>query len=296
MRRRALAMMWSAALLLAAQPSVAAEAGGRVALVIGIGAYVHAGRLANPANDARDVAAALRELGFAVTEAIDLDRRALDATLRDFAHRIAAADVALVFYAGHGLQVAGQNYLLPVDARLTSARDLDFEAVGLELILRQLETGRDGKASLVFLDACRDNPLARNLARAMGVRGDAFARGLAPVQSGAGTFIAFSTQPGNVARDGPGRNSPFAAALVAHMRRSAKGLGAMMIDVRRDVMVATGNAQVPWDHSALTAEFHFRPAAGLATGSITPAAEATRRQERTRRLDEELGHPAPARR
>ncbi len=282
-----------AALLLAVQPPASAQGGGRAALVIGMGAYVYAGRLPNPANDARDVGAALRELGFAVTEAVDLDRRALDEAIRDFARRIAGADAALVFYAGHGLQVAGQNYLLPIDAKLSSARDLDFEAISLDLVLRQLESGRDGKASLVFLDACRDNPLARNLARAMGVRSEAFARGLAPVQAGAGTFIAFSTQPGNVARDGTGRNSPFAAALLVHMHTTAKGLGAMMIEVRRDVMSATGNAQVPWDHSALTAEFYFQPAGGLVSGTFAPATEATRQQERTRRLDEELGRPAP---
>src|SRR6185436_7165866 len=127
----------------------------------------------------------------------------------------------------------------------------------------------------------------------MGVRSDAFPRGLAPVQSGAGMFIAFSTQPGNVAYDGQGRNSPFAAALLRHIRTGGRGLNALMMDVRKDVMAATRSRQVPWEHSALTEEFQFRSTGGLTTGSIPPSSQPTaddaRREERTRRLDEELG-------
>ncbi len=268
-----------------------------MALVVGMSGYRNAPALKNPANDAKDLAGALRELGFAVTEAADLDKLRLDEAVRTFARGIAGADAALVFFAGHGVQVAGQNYLLPIDAKLESERDLDFETVRLEFILRQLETGRDGKVSIVMLDACRDNPLARNLARSMGVRSDAFPRGLAPVQSGAGMFIAFSTQPGNVALDGQGRNSPFAAALLRNIRTGGKGLNALMIDVRKDVMAATRNAQVPWDHSALTEDFQFLPASRLTTGSvpsaIPPTAEDRRREERARRLEEELGRPLP---
>jgi uncharacterized caspase-like protein len=285
----------TAAVVLLAAPYVAAHAGGRVALVIGMSGYRHAPSLKNPANDAKDVSTALRELGFAVTEAVDLDKRSLDEAVRAFAHRIAGADAALMFFGGHGLQVAGQNYLLPVDAKLESERDLDFETVRLEFILRQMESGRDGKISIVMIDACRDNPLARNLARSMGVRSDAFPRGLAPVQSGAGMFVAFSTQPGNVAYDGQGRNSPFAAALLRNIRTDGRGLNALMIDVRKDVMSATGGRQVPWEHSALTEEFRFQSPAGITTGSIPSSAPSTaedaRREERTRRLDEELGRP-----
>src|SRR3990172_10397277 len=188
------------AILLAALISLpaAAHAASRVALVIGNSAYRHTPRLINPLNDAKDIAAALSRLGFDVIEAIDLDKRALDDALRAFANRSAVADTALVFYAGHGLQASGQNYLLPVDAKLESERDLDFETIRLDVILRQLDTGRDGKTSLVFLDACRDNPLARNLARAMGVR--SIEGGLAPVQSGAGVVLAFSTPPRNTPR------------------------------------------------------------------------------------------------
>jgi uncharacterized caspase-like protein len=295
MRSRLLAA--TIALIVLAVPCLA-HAGGRVALVVGMSGYRYAASLTNPANDGRDLAATLRELGFAVTEAADLDKRQLDEAIRAFAGRIADADAALLYYAGHGLQVTGQNYLLPIDAKLANERDLDFETVRLEFILRQMETGRDGKVSIVMLDACRDNPLARNLARSMGVRSEAFPRGLAAVQSGAGMFVAFPTQPGNVAYDGQGRNSPFAAALLRHIRAANKGLNALMIDVRKDVMAATRNAQVPWDHSALTEDFQFQPASRLTTGSVPSSAPTTaedmRRQERIRRLDEELGRRPPA--
>jgi uncharacterized caspase-like protein len=290
MWRRLLTVLVSAALLSATAAAARAEA--RVALVIGNSAYRHTARLPNPINDAKDLGAALVGLGFEVSEAIDLDKRGLDDALRAFANRSATANVALVFYAGHGLQVSGQNYLLPVDARLESERDLDFETIRLEMILRQLETGRDGKTSLVFLDACRDNPLARNLARAMGAR--SIERGLAPVQSGAGIFIAFSTQPGNVARDGAGRNSPFAGALLRRIAEPDRNVSALMIEVRKDVMAATRGSQVPWDHSALTGEFYFNPWTGLVTGSVPPPPGGLH-EERIRRLDEELGRRPPAR-
>ena len=280
--------------VLAGGMGLKAHAGGQVALVIGISGYHHAPALRNPANDAKDLSAALRELGFEVVHTADVGKVSLDASIRSFSKRIADADVGLVFFAGHGVQVAGQNYLMPIDAKLESMRDLEFETVRLELILGQMEDGRDGKVSIVMLDACRDNPLARNLARSMGVRSEAFPRGLAPVQSGAGTFIAFATAPGKVAYDGQGRNSPFTAALLRNIRTPNKGLNALMIDVRKDVMAATRNAQVPWDHSALTQDFQFRVAKGLATASNPLTGEDARREERTRQLDEELGRrPLP---
>jgi uncharacterized caspase-like protein len=285
MRQRPLVLFLIAILI---SPAEVAYADARVALVIGNSAYRHTPQLINPINDAKDIAAALSSLGFDVTEAIDLDKGAFDDALRAFANRSAAARTALVFYAGHGLQVSGQNYLLPIDARLESERDLDFEAIRLDVILRQLETGRAGRTSLVFLDACRDNPLARNLARAMGVR--SIQGGLAPVDSGAGVFIAFSTQPGNVARDGVGRNSPFAHALLRHIAAPDRNVSALMIAVRKDVMAATGGAQVPWDHSALTGEFYFNPWTGIVTGSVPERRQpGSLHEERVRRLEEELG-------
>ncbi len=245
----------------------------RVALVVGNGAYVNTARLANPLNDARDIAAALKARGFAVVEAYDADKRKLDEAVRAFAERLTKADVALFFFAGHGLQVGLQNFILPVDAKLARERDLEFEAVKLEFVLRQMEIDREGKISIVILDACRDNPLARNLASSMGTRSTAIGRGLATAPAGLGTFIAYSTQPGNVALDGDGRNSPFAAALLKHMPVPGRNLPALLIEVRKDVVAATKGQQVPWDHSALTADFSFvQGASPAAVAVVTPRA------------------------
>ena len=242
--------------LLLAVPATAQK---RVALVMGNSAYSHAGVLTNPANDANDVAVALKDMGFEVIVGLDLDKRSFDLKVRDFSRVLAEADTGLLFYAGHGLQVAGRNHLVPIDAQLTNERDLDFETVSLDFVLKQMELEREGKTNIVFLDACRDNPLARNLARSMGTRSTSIGHGLAQVQTGVGTFIAYSTQPGNVALDGHGRNSPFATALLKGMREPGRNLTAVMIGVRKDVLTLMNGKQVPWDHSALTGDFYFIP-------------------------------------
>jgi hypothetical protein len=262
----------------------------RVALVIGNSAYQHATALANPANDASDIGAALKELDFEVILGLDLDKRAFDQRVREFSRALPDADTGVFYYAGHGLQVLGHNYLMPVDAQLQSERDLDFEANSLNFILRQMELDRDGKTSIVFLDACRDNPLAGNLARTMGTRSAGVGRGLAQVQAGVGTFVAYSTQPGNVALDGQERNSPFTAALAASIREPGRNLTSVMIDVRKKVLAATGGKQVPWDHSALTGDFYFHLASAPdAVPKVTPPdsiADAMR--DRLRQLEEDL--------
>ena len=189
----------------------------------------------------------------------------------------------MFFYAGHGLQVAGQNYLVPIDAELKTASALDFEMVRVEVVQRVMES--ETSTNVLFLDACRDNPLARNLARAMGTRSSEIGRGFAPIVSGVGTLISFSTQPGNVALDGAGRNSPFAAALVKQLVDPRDDLSAILIDVRNDVMKETQNKQVPWEHSALRGRFYFAASAKTAlppspavpaTPSYSAAADAAR--------------------
>ena len=257
----------------------------RVALVVGNSGYVHANALPNPVNDAGDMAKALAEVGFEVILGLDLSKSGFDGKVRDFARALEKADVALLFYAGHGLQVSGKNYLVPVDAKLQVERDLDFEAISLDFVLKQMELDRDDKTNIVFLDACRDNPLVRNLARSMGTRSGTIAQGLAQVQAGVGTFIAYSTQPGNVALDGEGRNSPFTAALGKDLRLPDRNLNAVMIEVRKDVTAATGGKQVPWDLSALTGDFYFQLAA--APGTL-PRPDADAVQRRLRELEEEL--------
>src|SRR6516225_11852096 len=198
------------AFLLIALPSAAQAK--RAALVVGNSAYVHADTLANPTNDASDFAGVLAKSGFEVIAAFDLDKASFERKIRDFAAALSDSDAGVFFYAGHGLQVAGRNYLVPVDAELATAESIEFEMVQLDVIQRIME--RHTTTNILFLDACRNNPFARNLARAMGTRSVEIARGLAPVESGVGTLISFSTQPGNVASDGAGRNSPFAGALV----------------------------------------------------------------------------------
>jgi uncharacterized caspase-like protein len=266
-----------------ANPAMAEK---RVALVIGNGAYVSSGALSNPVNDARDVAAVLTGLGFEVLLGIDLEKRGFDGKVRDFAKTLAQADVALFYYAGHGLQVSGRNYLVPVDAKLETERDLDFEGVALDFVLKQMELEREGKTNIVLLDACRDNPLARNLARTMGTRSANIGQGLAQVRTGVGTFIAYSTQPGNVALDGQGRNSPFTAALTKAVKEPGRTITTVMIDVRKDVLAATAGRQVPWDHSALTGDFYFhRVAAAQPLPKPVAPGEA---MDRLQKLEDEL--------
>ena len=242
----------AAALVFAALIAPSAFAADRVALVIGNGAYAHATQLPNPPNDAADMAKALRDIGFDVVDGIDVDRRAMEERIRAFADRLGSAKVALFFYAGHGMQVAGKNFLIPIDAKLQKPGDLAFDAVDVQVVLAQMEAAQ--RVNLVFLDACRDNPLARSFASTLGSasRSASVGRGLASIQSAVGTMIAFATQPDAVALDGGGRNSPFTAALLNHIREPGIDIAVTMRRVRVDVLAATNQQQVPWDHSSLT--------------------------------------------
>ncbi|HUC45054.1 MAG TPA: caspase domain-containing protein [Hyphomicrobiaceae bacterium] len=230
---------------------------GRVALVIGNAAYRYSARLENPRNDATDMSIVLRRKGFRVVEGFDLAKAAFDAKIREFSEAVRGAEVGLLFYAGHGIQVSGQNYLVPIDAKLTTAAALDMEMVRLDLLHRTME--REARTSILFFDACRDNPLARTLARSMGSQSPEVGQGLAAIESGAGTLISFSTQPGNVALDGKGRNSPYSGALIRQLSTSTEDLNWILIAVRNDVMRQTEQRQVPWEHSALTRRFYFGP-------------------------------------
>ena len=229
----------------------------RVALVIGNGAYTNAPPLANPKNDAEDMAAALKALGFTVILGLDLDKRGMDRKILEFESALHGANAGVFHYSGHGLQVAGVNYLVPVDASLESAAALRIETVRLDFVQETME--REAKTNILFLDACRNNPLARNLARALGTRSAEIGKGLAVTEAGLGTLIGFSTQPGNVALDGAGRNSPFSGPLAKAILTPGKDLFSILIGVRNEVLAATGGKQVTWDHSALSAPFYFQP-------------------------------------
>lgn len=281
----------------------AAAAGKRVALVIGNSAYVHAPALPNPRNDATALAQSLEQLGFTVIKGVDLDRRRFEETVRDFARQLRTAEAGFFFYAGHGLQVNGINYLVPVNAKLVDEADLDFETIQLDTILKQME--RETPITLVFLDACRDNPLARSLARGMGTRSVGIGRGLAKIDAGTGTFIAFATQPGNVALDGDGDHSPFTKALLKNIHAPQLDVALLVRQVRREVRDETGGRQVPWNNSSLTSDFYFNPqsSAGQATGGggttspapspdISQGLEAIRKQLEDMRKPDQVRTPA----
>jgi formylglycine-generating enzyme required for sulfatase activity len=213
-----------------------------------------------------------------VIQVIDGDYAATRAALREFAAQVEGAEVGLFYYAGHGLQVDGRNYLVPVDAKLVHERELFWQAFGVDFALQLMETA--GVAvKLVILDACRDNPLARNLARTIDAAGRsaAIGRGLAPVERVSGTLIAYATAPGAIAEDGSGRNSPFTTALLKWIDAPDLDVRAMFGQVRADVMAATGKKQVPWVSESIVGEFRFRveipvvPPAAASTPSSAPA-------------------------
>lgn len=232
--------------------------GARLALVIGNGAYDRVPSLRNPSNDARQLVVVLRELGFRVIEGYDLGSTDLRGKIAEFGSALPGTEVALFYYAGHGLQVGGRNYLVPVDAKLERPSSIDTEAVDVGAVLSDMEAEK--RVSLVFLDACRDNPFSRNLARSFGSsRSTAVGQGLAQINGGIGTLITFATSPDTVALDGDGTNSPFTEALLKHIRTPNLEIRSMLTRVRADVIKATRERQVPWDHSSLTGDFYFRP-------------------------------------
>ena len=232
----------------------------RVALVIGNGRYTHASPLENPANDARAMSTVLRNLGFDVETGLDLDLRAMGDVQERFEARLRGKpDVALLFYAGHGLQVKGRNYLVPIDAQIEAQAHLSSRAILFNDLLEPMS--EDAGASLIFLDACRDNPFTRNLARTFGegARSAGIRGGLARIEKVAGTFISYATAPDTVAYDGKGDNSPYTGALLRHIESPGLSVADMMIDVRNAVLTETSNKQEPWDQSSLRSRFYFVP-------------------------------------
>jgi len=218
------------------------------ALVIGNSAYRGA-TLTNPRNDAQAIAKQLASFGITVDLVIDATRKKFVEALTKFADRAAGADVILLYYAGHGVQYNGVNYLVPVDVDLTadaSASAFTLDAISLSQLLEQY---LPAKTRIVFLDACRDNPMSRSLARTRG----AGTRGLAPVSVASGTLISFATKDGSVAMDGSGRNSPFAEALLAHLGDPAD-ISIILRRVRSQVLNATGNKQEPWEYGSLVGD------------------------------------------
>jgi tetratricopeptide (TPR) repeat protein len=228
------------------------RAGSRLALVIGNGSYRNAPKLPNPASDARAVAKALRDVDFQVIEATDLDRAGMEGALLEFLRRAPSAAVRLLFYAGHGLQVGGNNYLVPVDAMVASKNAASFELIDIDRILKGLDD--EAHSNIIILDACRDNPFETRIAPSRSARSS----GLIAYQSiGSGTLIAFATAPGNTAADGSGLHSPFTTALLKHLGTPAIEVNQMFTRVRVDVAAATERKQIPWVNSSLLGEVYL---------------------------------------
>ena len=252
-----------------AAPSVVL-ADGRVALVVGNSTYAHIGRLPNPDNDAADISAALQRLGFEVTTELDADRVELTDALRRFTRRSAGADVSLVFYAGHGIEMDGVNYLVPVDAQLERDVDVHFETVTVDDLL----VSTSGAAlRLVILDACRNNPLARSMQRTAATRtvsGGSFAD-LNEDLLGDETLVAYAAAAGTTAADGRGRNSPYTAALLSHLETPLE-IGLLFRRVRAQVLEATNGAQRPHEYHSLVGEHYLTRTLATRTAVTVSAA------------------------
>ena len=243
-------MIWMLMTGLLAFGLLPAQAAQRVALVIGNAAYVHAPRLANPLNDAADISAAFARLDFEVTKIENADYATLRQGLMAFTRQASAAELAVVFYAGHGIEVDQRNFLVPVDARLASDQDVEFEAVPLDLVMRSV--ARASGLRLVILDACRDNPFAVSMQRQGATR--AIGRGLARVEPTGDTLVAYASKEGTVASDGHGRNSPFSSALLSHLEEPGLEVGFMFRKVRDAVLSSTGGRQEPFVYGSLSSE------------------------------------------
>jgi uncharacterized caspase-like protein len=252
----------------------AAKAERRVAFVVGNGAYKNVAQLPNPPVDAKAMAAVLRNVGFDVVEGTNLTRDKMTEKLLDFGKKAQGADVAVFFYAGHGIAISGTNYLLPIDADIKSEMDVKLgAAINIDLTLDQ--TMSDAKVKLVFLDACRDNPFAAKIKSSASTRSVSVQSGLAEMKSGEGTLIAFATGPGQTALDGQeGTNSPFTRALIAHITTPGVEIQQAMTEVRAQVNEETNKGQLPWGHTNLIGSVYLNPAAVPAPGAAAAAPSA----------------------
>ena len=224
----------------------------RVALVIGNGTY-KTSPLKNPVNDAKDMATKLRSLGFVVIERSNLGIRQIGSTLREFRSKLAPGGVALVFYAGHGLQIKGENYLPAVDADIASEEDVPNQSLAIRQIMDVLSDAKT-RLNLVFLDACRNNPYSRSF-RSTG-------EGLSRVTAPSGTLISFATRPGSVAADGEGRNGLYTGALLQQMSYTGQPIEQVLKRVVTTVKVGSQNRQEPWMEGSIEGEFCFGECSG----------------------------------
>src|ERR1700675_4391371 len=249
----------------------AAQADRRVAFVVGNGAYKNVAQLPNPPVDAKAMAAVLRNVGFEVVEGTNLTRDKMTERLLEFGKKAQGADVAVFFYAGHGIAINGTNYLLPVDADIKSEMDVKLgSAINIDVTLDQ--TMGDAKVKLVFLDACRDNPFAARLRSLNTTRSVNVQTGLAEMKSSEGTLIAFATGPGQTALDGQeGTHSPFTRALLANIAKPGVEVQEAMTKVRAQVNEETNKGQLPWGHTNLIGSVYLNPIAAAKPGGPAEA-------------------------
>ena len=252
-------VLWACLVLPLGQITAQASEGmeKRVALVIGNAKYKDS-PLLNPVNDAQDMAAALRGVGFQVIERTDATQKEMNRAITQFGESLHADTVALFYYAGHGVQVKGKNYLIPVDAQITGESSIRAEAVDVDTVLDQLSTSG---LNVVILDACRNNPFERRFRSISG--------GLAQMDAPKGSLIAYSTAPGKTAIDGSGRNGVYTQELLRQIGTPGLPLEAVLKNVRRSVARATNDQQIPWESSSLTGDFYFN------SGIVTPGVAAT---------------------
>jgi hypothetical protein len=222
----------------------------RKALIIGCSNYIHANPLVNPLNDADGMETVLKRLGFEVFKSIDPTQKELKTTIDAFGDNLKGTDVGLFYFAGHGVQVKGLNYLIPADANLTSERIVEYDCVEAERVLAHMEDART-RINIIILDACRNNPFERNWGRGIGLRG------LATMRAPKGSLIAYSTEPGNTASDGEGSNGLYTEALLNNIESKATPVLTMFQKVRLEVMEKSKGEQMPWESTSLTADFYF---------------------------------------
>lgn len=245
----ALRLVAVASTLAAVSVSAQAPIDVRVALIIGNSAYPGNMALVNPANDAKEMAAALRIMGFGVVEVIDSNRaQMLEAIESAGRHLNGKQGIGMLFYAGHGLQLDWRNYMVPVDARLNSAKDVPTQAVDIEAVMKVFKSAGN-RMNIVVLDACRDNPFAEGKT--------ASGKGLAPLDAPTGTFLAYATAPGNVAQDGAGKNGLYTSYLLQELKKPNASIENVFKRVRFSVRQASGGTQVPWETTSLEDDFVF---------------------------------------
>ena|GEM_PF-846410 len=232
----------------------------RIALVIGNGNY-SASPLQNPVNDASDIAGVLESLGFDVDVAIDLSHEEIKEKLQEFAQKLDKSDVGFFYYAGHGIQAEGVNYLIPVSADMTNQDAIINEAISISSVLQRMEISGNG-INIVVLDACRNNPLSKSFKSAKG-------KGLAVIKAPSASFIAYATAPGNVAADGTGKNGLYTQYLLKNISTPGLTIEQLFKKVRVGVVQESGGRQVPWENSSLLGEFLFVESLVSDTGNIT---------------------------